>query len=128
VTGMSDEPPALAPQTLAGIDLIGRTGADGFVISYDDANVETHPIIWNAVASYQRERGQVFEVAAGFNPDQAVFRLCERLIDAGSCAHCHRPTGVTDEVDTMPLDTMICWYQFDPELATYRRGCEGEES
>jgi hypothetical protein len=29
-------------------------------------------------------------------------------------------------VDSMPLNESVCWYQWDPEMKTFRRGCEGD--
>jgi hypothetical protein len=47
------------------------------------------------------------------------------LVDGAMCAHCGKPTGLepTLLVD-MPFPEHICWYQYDPELKTFRRGCE----
>ena len=55
----------------------------------------------------------------------AVFRLCDQVIDGGTCTHCNRPTGFTPDLDPMPLDDIVCWYQWDPELSEFRRGCAG---
>jgi hypothetical protein len=55
-----------------------------------------------------------------------VLRLCAQVVDGGRCTHCRRPTGLSEDLDAMPLDRLVCWYQWDPELATFRRGCEGD--
>jgi hypothetical protein len=105
---------------LAALKLIQRTGATGVQIRYSD---DEQPVIWFVVAEYSENRS---EVDAAFEPVRAALRLCERLVDGGQCTHCHRPTGLEpDSIETMPLNQTICWYQYDPELKTFRRGCEG---
>ena len=107
------------PRVTALIAMIGRTGAGSFQIRYSD---DEDPVVWIAVSEHHGHH----TAAGGMTPLEAVYRLAELLIDGGECQHCHRPTGVTLDHDDMPLDPLICWYQYDPELATYRRGCEGE--
>lgn len=116
----------------AGIKFLRRTGAREVQIRYSD---DEQPIVWMALARYgvdlaghpQASGGEdVLQVDAAFDPLRAVLRLCERVADGGECAHCHRPTGVEpDSLETMPLDNAICWWQYDPELQVFRRGCEG---
>lgn len=117
---------------LAVVDLIRRTGAHAFQIRYSD---DEQPVVWMAVARWQMRNGQpvkgggkvAWETAAGLDPITAVFRLVETIIDGGHCAHCQRPSGVTDDWEgRMPLERHICWYRYDPELKTFRRSCEGE--
>lgn len=118
---MSTADPMQDPRFKAALDLIGRTGADEFQIRYSD---EDEPVIWMAYASYKEKGG---EVAASLNPVIAVLRLAETLVDGGTCVHCKKPSGLdVDSIDVMPADEFICWYQFDPELKTFRRGCEGD--
>jgi hypothetical protein len=102
---------------VAAVDLLGRTGAAEFQIRYCD---EERPTLWMAAA---RWRGH-WEAAAALGPLPAVLRLCEQVIDGGQCTHCRRPAGFTDDLDAMPASQLVCWYQYDPELATFRRGCE----
>ena len=103
----------------AAVSLIGRTGADTFSIRYSD---DEQPVIWLAVAGYPEDR---WETDAALTPLRAVLRLAERLVDGGQCRHCKRPAGLDpDSLDTMPMDNLVCWYQYDPELRTFRRGCE----
>lgn len=127
---MSPSPPDLTGATgpvadaklTAGVDFIRRTGSKTFQLRYSD---DEQPVVWIAVAGYPDER---HEVDASLDPIRAVLRLCERLADGGQCVHCGRPTGLDpDTIETMPLNDLICWYQFDPELRTFRRGCEGNE-
>lgn len=103
---------------VASSDFIRRTGATSIQIRYSD---DEEPVVWFVVAIYPDGR---WETASGHSPDVAAIRLCETLGDGAECTHCHRPTGVTTEIDTMPLDKMVCWYQFDPETKKFRRGCE----
>ena len=108
------------PRMTAGIELIGRTGAKSFQIRYSD---DEEPVVWFAVALYDDGKA---ETAASLDPVMAILRLAERLIDGGMCTHCKRPAGLeTHHIEDMPWEEYICWYQFDPELKTYRRGCEG---
>lgn len=101
------------------VELIGRTGSREFQIRYSD---DEQPVIWMAAARY----GEGWEVAAGMHALQAVFRLLESVIDGGECKHCHKPAGVTLGFDAMPMRQAVCWYQYDPELKKFRRGCEGD--
>lgn len=109
----------------AGVDLIGRTGATSFQIRFQD---DEEPVVWIAVAEH-RLKGQEthYEVDASVDPVHAVVRLCERLVDGGLCNHCGRPAGMEPYyLGRMPLGENFCWYQYDPELKTYRRACEGD--
>lgn len=112
------------PLFTACVDLIGRTGAKDFGMRYQD---DEKPVVWIALARYERGGRDVYETDAALDPTLAAFRLCERLMDGGECQHCHRPTGVSDDfVGDMPLDELFCWYRFDPELNKFRRACEGD--
>lgn len=105
----------------AAFDLVRRTGATSVSIRYQD---DDEPVVWVGVASFPGDR---HEAAAALNPLRAILRLCERLIDGGQCTHCGRGTGFEpDSLETMPLDSVLCWYQWDPELKVFRRGCEGD--
>lgn len=105
------------------VDLIGRTGAEGFWMRFQD---DEEPVVWIAQARYQRDGREVYEIDAALDPTRAAFRLCERLVDGGQCQHCHRPTGITEDFGPVLAEEVFCWYQFDPELKTFRRACEGE--
>lgn len=105
---------------LAVVDLIRRTGAQSFQIRYQDDEI---PTVWVAIAGY----GEQWEAGGALNPLMAAWRLAEALIDGGMCTHCSKPTGVTNDwTGEMPLQGMICWYIYDPELKKFRRGCEGD--
>lgn len=113
------------PLLMASLDLIGRTGAKGVQLRYSD---DEKPVVWMAVGTYVRDGREIHQVAADLHPARAAFKLCESVIDGGHCVHCDRPTGITEDFDPMPLSDTICWYQFDPELATFRRACEGHNA
>ena len=102
----------------AAVELIGRTGAEEFEIRHSPE--DDPPITWTAIGKW----GKAYEVAAAMHPVEAVFRLCDQIIDGGQCNHCHKPTGFESSMDPMPLNQFVCWYQWDPELKTFRRGCE----
>lgn len=103
----------------AAIDFIRRTGARQIQVRYSD---DEQPVIWFVVAVYSDGRT---EVDAASDPLQAGLRLAERLADGGKCTHCNRPVGLEPNLlVSMPFDQLICWYQYDPEMKTFRRGCE----
>jgi hypothetical protein len=109
--------PVEDPRLIPAVDLLGRTGAAEFQIRYCD---EEEPAVWFALARW----GDHWNVMSAFNPLAAIFRLCDDTIDGGQCQHCFKPTGFTPDIESMPLDKIFCWYQWDPELKTFRRGCE----
>jgi len=112
-------PPTEDPRFIASVDLIGRTGALGFQFRFSD---DDDPTVWMALSLYEDHR---WEVAAGRDLLQAVYRLLEVLIDGGKCTHCRRPSAfLGDSLDSFP--EMLCAYSYDPELQTFRRGCEGD--
>lgn len=135
---MSDE--LQDPRFAATIDLLRRCGASGFQIRYsgrpDDGGPPEYeandpvPVVWLAVADFTGEGSSAgldgYEAAAGLSPLTAALRLADELVDSSTCVHCRRPAGVSHGIETMPLGKQICWYQFDPELKTYRRSCEGD--
>ena len=136
---MADEPlidsPELDPRFTAGVKLIERTGARDFRIGHSDPD-DGEPIVWYAVATYKRRPGtrarNPGEAAGALDGVTAVLRLCEQLIDGGQCMHCHQPTIFDPNPQDTPLDDLLdamgCVYAWDPELLTFRRGCEGDES
>ena len=109
----------------AAIDFIQRTGATQVQVRYSD---DEKPDLWMVVALYNKKNPlgiEGFEVDASSTPLRAALRLCERLADGGLCTHCNRRIGLEpDSISTMPMNKLICWYQYDPELKTFRRGCE----
>jgi hypothetical protein len=113
--------PELDPRFTAAVDMLGRTGMQTFRIGFSDPE-EGEPVVWYAVGQWLRNS----EAAGAVDPLTAVLRLCELVIDGGECAHCHRPTIFALDMNTSLLDMVGCVYAFDPELATYRRGCEGD--
>lgn len=103
---------------LAGYELVPRLGGESLELRFSD---EGDPTVWMAIAGFG---GRRFEVGAAANPEKALYRLLEQLVDGGQCRHCAKPTGITQDFDQQPAEQLICWYQYDPELKTYRRGCE----
>lgn len=108
------------PRIVAAIKLLARTGAESFQLRYHD---DEEPMLWLAYAKWPHGE----EATGATTPLLAVMRLAEQVIDGGRCAHCGKPSGLTDDwAATLPLPEHICWWQFDPELKTFRRACEGE--
>lgn len=129
---MSVNPTVDDPRFTALVDVIRRSGAADFQIRYDE---EQKPIVWVAVVGYRMRNGRpvsvgkinAHETAAGMNPVIACYRLAEQIFDGGTCVHCERPTGITDDWEAkLPLPKHICWYVYDPEMKTFRRSCEGD--
>lgn len=102
----------------AAVDLIGHTGADEFQIRYSPE--DEPPITWTAIARWRDH----WECAAAMNPLDAVFRLCDQVIDGGICQHCKKPSGFEPSMDPMPLNQFVCWYQWDPSTKSFKRGCD----
>lgn len=108
------------PRFVASLDLLRRTGLKEFQIRYDE---EQDPIVWVAVGKW----GDHYEAEGAMTPLKAIIRLLERVLDGGTCAYCTRPAGVsTDWRNSLPLDEVFCWWIYDPETESFRRGCEGE--
>lgn len=108
------------PRFHAAVDLLGRSGAETFQIRYSD---DPEPVVWVVDAKWKAGR----ECAGALNPLDAILRLLEQVMDGGLCTHCHRPTGVCDDwTQEMPMTEVVCWYMYDPEMQTFRRGCEGD--
>src|SRR4249920_2032928 len=109
----------------AAVEFIRRTGAHQIQVRYSD---DEEPVIWFVVALYKGKgpaRLSKVVVAASTTPTDAALRLCEQIADGGLCVHCGRPVGFEPKMlNRMPYDKLICWYQWDPELKTFRRGCE----
>jgi hypothetical protein len=118
------------PRFPAAVEMIGRTGARTFQMRYQD---DQEPTVWIAIGEYGvddygrpiRKGGTiVYKIGAGLHPLDAVLQLLDETIDGGICTHCRKASGVTAEIVPMPMGGLICWYQYDPELKTFRRGCE----
>jgi hypothetical protein len=102
------------------IDLIRRSGSKTFELRYSD---DEEPTVWMAIGKW----GDQFEAAGAMTPIRALVRLLEAVIDGGRCNHCERPTAVSDDWQgQFPMEEQVCWYIYDPEMKTFRRGCEGE--
>jgi len=101
---------------VAAVDLLGRTGAGEFQVRYCE---EEQPVIWMAAGRW----GKNWQAAGALSPLTAVFRLLDEVIDGGMCKHCGRPAGFEPSIDPMPLNDMVCWYQYDPGTKKFVRGC-----
>lgn len=109
------------PMLIASLDLLGRGRAKSVQVRYDE---EQDPIVWVVVAEWPA-LGTV--CGAGLTPAKAALACAESAFDGGYCAHCGKPSGVTDDWRSdMPLANVVCWYVYDPETQKFRRSCEGE--
>lgn len=110
------------PRLPAAVVLLGRTGATEFQLRHSpDGPEDEKPITWTALANWGDNR---WECAASMDPLKAVFRLCDQVIDGGQCTHCQKPTGFVEDIEAMPLNQFVCWYQWDPSTEQFARGCE----
>ena len=126
------EASAQDPRYVAAIDLIRRNGAREIQLRYDE---EQKPIVWVATAGFSiidgkiSGRGKVnaHQAGGGLDPLTAIFALCRACLDRrGQCVHCGRNTMFDENFESQPLALFYCWYQWDPELKMFRRGCEGD--
>lgn len=121
---------------VAAVDLVRRTGAMEFSIRWDEPD-DKLPVAWCALARWRLNTegrpvgpgepfaGMAVKVGAGLDPVVAVLDLAAKAIDGGQCVHCGKPAGLEERFDAPDLfGEVICWYQWDPELATFRRACE----
>lgn len=122
------------PRFVAAVDLLGRSGARQVSIRYCD---EEEPLVWIAAAMWETGArtvhgdisGNVWQAAGSTEPWKAMMNLLETVLDGGECQHCHKPTSVDDGPEDKllhELNPLVCFYRFDPELATFRRMCEGK--
>lgn len=101
---------------LACVELLRHCGAREFQIRYCE---EEKPVLWMAAARWRSH----WEAAAAMGPVGAVIRLVEQVVDGGKCLRCSRPTGFDPDSGPMPLDELVCWYQYDPGSKQFVRGC-----
>jgi hypothetical protein len=125
------------PRLPAACDVLRRTGARQVQIRYSD---DEQPVVWLAVVGWYigrdgrpvaaardaRRPGLTYETAAAMEPLTAVFRLCDQVVDGGTCTHCGRHTGFSPNPEAMPLDELICWWIWDPEVDKFVQGCQLE--
>lgn len=119
------------PRYVGAIDLVRRNGAREVQLRYDE---EQNPIVWVATAGFSiingkpSSRGKInaYQAGGGLDPLLALFALCRACLDRqGYCRHCNRNTMFDETFEPQPLEDFYCWYQWDPEMQTFRRGCEG---
>lgn len=122
------------PMLTAAVDVVRRTGAIEVQIRYQD---DEKPVVWMAAAKHNVDRKGIpvsagdrrgrerWSVGAALNPAAAVISLAEKLLDGGVCTHCNRPSGIDPdrEPGPMPLDSLICWYQYDQSTQKFVKGC-----
>jgi hypothetical protein len=118
---MSDGPP-IDDISHAIIGWLPRLGVQQVQIRYSDEDL---PVVWMAVAVTPVG----MDAAAGLNPNTALRRLAEQLVDGGTCTHCHCPTMIDFDFANartrfnIRTNPPVCWYVHDPELNTFRRSC-----
>lgn len=115
-------------RTTAATEMLGRLGADSMEVRYSEPDEGMDSVVvWIAIATFKRYEGAPPQVAAGLHPVHALEVLLERLMDGGECTHCRRMTTFEGDPRAItPFGRLVCAYQYDPELKTYRRSCEGE--
>lgn len=119
---------------VAAVDMLRRMGATEIEIRHDDP-AEYDPVAWVVMVTLDPRVGErlgrgaveLHECAASTNPTTAIYRLLEQMMDGGQCRHCGRPSSVERDWAAPSLaPSLICTYQYDPELGTFRRACEGD--
>jgi hypothetical protein len=124
------------PRFVAAVGLLPRVGVADFEIRYSEPesfkdDSSGSPVVWIAIVHLRAEivgENVPPQVAAALTPYRALYRLLEQLVDGAKCAHCKRPTAISDELGREFNLDVLCWYVYDPELQTYRRSCEGGRS
>lgn len=130
---MTRKLPTDDPRFTAAIDVLRRTGARTVQIRFSD---DEQPTVWMVVVGYAVRNGRPVksgkvnhhEVGAATDPLRAVFRLCDQVVDGGTCAHCGRPAGFNENPGALPLDRHVCWWTWDPEVSRFVQGCQLEAS
>lgn len=108
----------LDPRFEAGLDFLRRTRIAQIQVRWSD---DKEPTVWFAVGRWKDNK---YETAAALHPVTALLRLCEEIIDGAPCGRCGRPQGFDPvNVGVSIFDQVACWWQFDPELKVFRRGC-----
>lgn len=82
-----DLDPEVKARMNAALEMLGRTGATGFELSYDD---DVEPVRWSATVTYRGTK--LWETT--HHPVTATEALLEQVIDGGRCTRCGRPTAV----------------------------------
>jgi len=108
-------PDTLDDQALiAGVDLVGRSGATDFEVGYLHDDVPLEKADWYAHAKY---RGARITVEHFRGPVQAVEALARKVLHGGQCTHCHRTIRLGGHGNNK-----VCRWQ--REGAKWLRGCE----
>ncbi|MGC5009768.1 hypothetical protein ACLQ2R_03280 [Streptosporangium sp. DT93] len=79
---------------LAGVDLIGRTGARQFEVGYLHEGVPSEEAGWYAQARWSGTR---LIAENHTDPVEAVEALAARVLTGGQCQHCRGVTSLTEE-------------------------------
>ena len=109
----------LDPKIEAGVNMLRRAGAQIIDFRYQD---DQPPTVWMTVATWPDGK---WEVAAGHNIVISTMRLLAAVLNGGICVHCKRVTAFEADFEKgTPAESVVCWYVYDPELKTIRRGCE----
>lgn len=126
----------LDPKFSGALQLLERSGMRSFSLRWDEPEDDL-PVAWVAVALWHIDPvarrpvpeptfGSQRVVKMGVAPDpvEAIVDLAAKAIDGGTCVHCGKMTGLEEAFD-MPemIGEIICWQQWDPELAVFRRSC-----
>lgn len=111
----------LPRQALAAITMLRRTGLTTFQLRFQD---DEKPVV--RIAAGEWPAGWV--AAGDLDPKQAIYDLCDKVIDGGQCTYCGMPTMFDeDPFSASPFDALVCSRRYDPETDAYRRQCEGQE-
>jgi hypothetical protein len=103
----------------AGLDLVGRTGAQGLQFGWLHDDVPTEEAGWYAHAQY---RGARIMVEDQRGPVEAVEALARRLLEGGRCTNCGGLVTLSDRgavafVDSHGPDGSRLWTKEEAEKA-----------
>ena len=99
---------------IAAVDLVGRSGARDVEIGWLHDDVPSEQAGWYATATYQ---GAKLMADDHPGPIEAAEALTRRVLDGATCAHCHKPVRLDDE-----LALSAC--RWTRQGARWARGCE----
>ncbi len=106
----------LMGRVMAGIDLIGRTGATDFELAHDE-----DPVQWWAGANWNGTR--MFSERFPY-PAQAVEDLVGRVVNGGRCTHCDLTTVVGVTIGGHCCQWLSAENVDDPNSYRWVRSCQ----
>lgn len=98
---------------LAGVELVGRTGATGLEVGYLHEDVPSDQAGWYAQATFQ---GAKVFAENHTGPVPAIEELANKLLEGGHCQHCQRTVSLTGH--------KFLYCRWERRGRNWIRGCE----